>query len=178
MRFDAVQAIKNRLTMREVMERYGYMPDKKGFVCCPFHKEKTPSMKVFDKDFHCFGCAEHGDVISFVQKIFDLSFSDALKKIDLDFNLNIYGAHSFEEMRQSQRAEQYLQAKKQRELQERKKAERQYQEALFKLKRLEKNMHLFEPLSATEEYHPLFVEAAQNISIAEYIFEQAERRLL
>ena len=33
MRIDAVQIIKDRLTMYEVLERYGYEPNKKGFMC-------------------------------------------------------------------------------------------------------------------------------------------------
>src|SRR3984957_13508516 len=36
--------------------------------CCPFHGEKTPSFYVYDDHYHCFGCGEHGDVISFVVK--------------------------------------------------------------------------------------------------------------
>ena len=48
MQFNVVQTIKDRLTMCEVLERYGYEPNKKGFVCCMFHNEKTPSMKIFE----------------------------------------------------------------------------------------------------------------------------------
>jgi len=36
--------------------------------CCPFHGEKTPSFYVYDDHYHCFGCGEHGDAISFVMK--------------------------------------------------------------------------------------------------------------
>ena len=49
MRFNVVQTIKDRLTMCEVLERYGYEPNNRGFICCPFHLEKTPSMKIFEK---------------------------------------------------------------------------------------------------------------------------------
>ena len=90
MQIDAVQRIKSVLKMRDVLVRYGYEENERGFMCCPFHNEKTPSMKVYEKDFHCFGCHEHGDVITFVQKIFGISFQDTLKKIDTDFSLNIY----------------------------------------------------------------------------------------
>jgi DNA primase len=34
--------------------------------CCPFHGEKMPSFYVYEDVFHCFGCGEHGDAISFV----------------------------------------------------------------------------------------------------------------
>lgn len=48
---------------------------------CPFHMEKTPSF-IIDTQFqnyHCFGCQEHGDIISYVQKVDNYSFRDALK---------------------------------------------------------------------------------------------------
>lgn len=34
--------------------------------CCPFHDEITPSFKVYDDHYHCFGCAAHGDAVDFV----------------------------------------------------------------------------------------------------------------
>jgi DNA primase len=47
---------------------------------CPFHGERTPSFYVFpDKqDWHCFGCGERGDIITFVQKQQSLDFREAL----------------------------------------------------------------------------------------------------
>lgn len=48
---------------------------------CPFHKEKTPSFSVSDEKglYHCFGCGESGNVISFVSKINNVSKGDAVK---------------------------------------------------------------------------------------------------
>lgn len=52
---------------------------------CPFHSEKTASFYVFDDGgFKCFGCGESGDVIDFVQKIYGLSFKDALKNLGIE----------------------------------------------------------------------------------------------
>ncbi|MGB7962713.1 MAG: CHC2 zinc finger domain-containing protein, partial [Propionicimonas sp.] len=48
---------------------------------CPFHDEKTPSFRVTPSRgfYHCFGCGEGGDVISFVQKITNVSFVEAVE---------------------------------------------------------------------------------------------------
>jgi DNA primase len=50
---------------------------------CPFHKEKTPSFSVHAtrQFYHCFGCGVSGDVFSFVQKIENISFPEALRVI-------------------------------------------------------------------------------------------------
>jgi DNA primase len=49
--------------------------------CCPFHGEKTPSFYVYDDHFHCFGCGEHGDVITFVMKTTGAGFMEAVETL-------------------------------------------------------------------------------------------------
>ena len=48
---------------------------------CPFHSEKTPSMVVYNdsQSFYCFGCGAGGDVISFIMKIENLDYMEALR---------------------------------------------------------------------------------------------------
>jgi DNA primase len=176
MRIDAVQTIKDRLKMSEVLERYGYTADRKGFICCPFHLEKTPSMRIYDKDYHCFGCQEHGDVITFIQKLFRLSFQDTLRKIDADFGLNIYGDHSFEELRRSQYMQKVLQAKREREKREKQKAEDDYWKAFDEWKRLDDNRRIYRPKSPDEELHPLFVESLQKLDYQKYVLDCLDER--
>lgn len=50
---------------------------------CPFHNEKTPSFSVHAtrQFFHCFGCGVSGDVFTFVQKIENITFPEAVKAI-------------------------------------------------------------------------------------------------
>lgn len=63
--------------------------DKKGFIKCPFHNEKTASMSVkFFPDankqkFKCFGCEEVGDAIDFIQKIKGFNYTEARKYLDI-----------------------------------------------------------------------------------------------
>ncbi len=61
--------------------------DQKG--CCPFHGEKTPSFYVYDDHFHCFGCGEHGDVITFVMKATGAGFVDAVETLAAEAGLEI-----------------------------------------------------------------------------------------
>ena len=62
-----------------------YLPLKKAgsnyIGLCPFHNEKTPSFSVSPSKqlFYCFGCGEGGDVISFIMKMENLSFVEAVK---------------------------------------------------------------------------------------------------
>ena len=72
------EEVKSRYSMRDILARYGIRPNRAGFVRCPFHKgDREPSMKIYEKDFHCFGCGETGDIFSFVQKMEHLSFREA-----------------------------------------------------------------------------------------------------
>ena len=48
---------------------------------CPFHSEKTPSFTVYpdSQSFYCFGCGAGGDVITFIKKIENLEYVEALR---------------------------------------------------------------------------------------------------
>ena len=50
------------------------------WCCCPFHKEKTPSCKINPTDniWHCFGCGEGGSVFTYVMKLHNMSFVEAV----------------------------------------------------------------------------------------------------
>ena len=176
MRVDTVQAIKDRLIMRGVLLHYGYEPNKAGFICCPFHNEKTPSMKIYDTSYNCFGCGANGDVISFVQQLFGLSFPDALRKIDIDFGLNLYGEHSFEDLRKSHYKQKQIQAERERKEKEKEQVDNEYWAVFDEWKRLDDNKRKYAPKTPDEEWHPLFVEALQKISYQEYLLDMAEGR--
>ena len=54
----------------------------RNFVCsCPFHSEKTPSCTIYldTQSFYCFGCGAGGDVITFIRKIENLDYVEAIK---------------------------------------------------------------------------------------------------
>lgn len=70
------EEIKKSYNMRDILGRYRLHPNRSGFICCPFHKEKTASMKIYQDSYYCFGCGAHGDVFDFVMAMEDLSFRE------------------------------------------------------------------------------------------------------
>lgn len=79
-----LEQLKNACRIEEIINSYvEFKPSGGGrFVgLCPFHAEKTPSMMVYTntQSFYCFGCGAGGDVISFIMKIENLEYIDALK---------------------------------------------------------------------------------------------------
>ncbi|MDE6092674.1 MAG: DNA primase, partial [Ruminococcus sp.] len=68
---------------------------------CPFHSEKTPSCTIFTdtQTFHCFGCGAGGDVITFIMKIENLDFPEALKLLaqrsGVEMPQNTFSQNSF-----------------------------------------------------------------------------------
>jgi len=59
-----------------------------GMALCPFHNDRHPSLYVADDHYYCFACGEHGDVIDFVGRLFQLSPYDAARKLMADFHLS------------------------------------------------------------------------------------------
>jgi DNA primase len=75
--------IKENLSITDVVATYIRL-EKSGAqfrARCPFHNERTPSFYVSPerKSFHCFGCQAHGDIFTFVEKIENIPFYEALK---------------------------------------------------------------------------------------------------
>ena len=79
------QKIKSAITVRQVGEMYGMEPDRHGMVCCPFHSDSDPSMKLNDTYYYCFGCGANGDAIDLTAKLFDLNPRQAAEKLMHDW---------------------------------------------------------------------------------------------
>lgn len=80
--------IKMAVSVKEAAEYYGLGVNRGNMVCCPFHNDRTPSMKLNEDYFYCFGCGTSGDVIDLVAKLFNLSSYDAAKKLAYDFGID------------------------------------------------------------------------------------------
>ena len=85
---DIANIICERVTMEDVCELYGF-EIRRNFISCPFHTEKTASLHINHKFWKCFGCGAGGNVIQFVEKLFNLNFRDTVIKLDNEFGLGL-----------------------------------------------------------------------------------------
>lgn len=88
---DIFEAVKRQVTATDVAVRYGFTPSRGGFITCPFHTERTPSLKLYPeaRGWYCFGCHTGGSVIDFVMRLFDLPPLEAVKRMNEDFALGL-----------------------------------------------------------------------------------------
>lgn len=100
-----LKQIKYLIKIKNVVESYGISLNSRNKAKCPFHSEKTESffVDVNRNRFYCFGCSEDGDSIDFVSKMFNISITDACKKINEDFNLGLGKKLTIEQKKQIQK---------------------------------------------------------------------------
>ena len=84
---DLFTQIKMAVSVKEAAEYYGLEVNRGSMIRCPFHADRTPSMKLNEEYFYCFGCGAHGDVIDLAARLFNLSGYDAAKKLATDFGM-------------------------------------------------------------------------------------------
>lgn len=84
------EEIKSMYSMRDVLDKCGLpAPNRAGFCHCPFHKgDREPSMKIYDKDFNCFGCGANGDIFTFIEKFYGISFKEAFLMLGGEYEKN------------------------------------------------------------------------------------------
>ena len=74
------ERVRASVTMKQVAELYG-IDTKRGMINCIFHDDKTPSMKLYDDHYYCFGCGAHGDAVSFAAQVTGISQYEAAKQL-------------------------------------------------------------------------------------------------
>ena len=82
------EIVKENVNLREAAELYGIDVNRYGYALRPFHNARNPSLCVADDHYYCCACGEHGDVIDFVGRLFQLSPYDAARKLMADFHLS------------------------------------------------------------------------------------------
>ena len=80
-----IQELQDKIDIEQVISSHISLKRRgKNLVgLCPFHNEKTPSFTVYpeSRSFYCFGCGAGGDVISFVRRMDNLDYVEAVKAV-------------------------------------------------------------------------------------------------
>lgn len=96
-----LQELKYKTDIEEVIS--GYVTLKRrgstSVGLCPFHNEKTPSFTVYNdtQSFYCFGCGAGGDAVTFLKKIENLDYMDAVKLLAQRVGLQMPDDKSFDD---------------------------------------------------------------------------------
>lgn len=154
-------AVKEKLSMEDAAKFYGLQISRSGMACCPFHEDKTPSLKIYDDHFYCFGCGATGDCTGFTAKLFGISQIEAAKKLSYDFGLNLFDREitvSFKPV-PNPKTDYLLWLRK---------AKTDVSEYLNKLYEWRKK---YAPRNIGEQLNPLFIESMQKTSYIEYLSE-------
>ena len=168
---DLAGDIKRLVPMTEAAALYGFTPNRAGYICCPFHAERTGSCKIYPGDggWHCFGCGAGGSVIDFVMRLFDLDFRQACLRLNVDFRLGLAG----EEPDRAARSERLEEMRRERERRDRLEAEYAALAEEHRILWQAKLLAAPSPADLTAGFiHPLFAEACRELPGVEYRLDE------
>ena len=80
--------------MKEAAERYGLSVTRSGMARCPFHEDHSPSLKLNEDYYYCFGCHATGDVIDFTSRLLQVCKYHTVKQLAADFGIYIYDSET------------------------------------------------------------------------------------
>ena len=150
---EIIQQVREANDIVDVIGSYVTL-QKKGssyFGLCPFHGEKTPSFSVNQREqfFYCFGCHTGGNVITFIMKIENMTFPEALKYLADRAHIDLPEAEvSEEEKKRIHRRERLLSAAKE--------TARCYYYQLTRTPQGKRGLEYLDQRQVTEEYRRKF----------------------
>lgn len=156
------ETVKQSVTVREAAQMYGIEVNRNGMVCCPFHDDKHPSMKLNEEYFYCFGCGATGDVIDFTARLYNLAPREAAEKLAQDFGL----AYDSQAPPRRRYIRQKTEGQKFRE--DRDHAFRVLSDYYHLLRKWETD---YSPKTPEENPHPRFMEAIQRKDYMGYLLD-------
>lgn len=115
------EEIKGSVSMKEVIQRYGCRSQtRRDLYPARFIRATgSPSMRIYDQDYHCFACGENGDIFTFVQRMEDISFKEAF--------LSLGGTYPEQEEPPFSRRLRAYRRQKQKEAEEQRKAQERWE---------------------------------------------------
>ena len=154
--------IKRVIDMEDVLAWYGLTPNRAGFVSCPFHPDKSPSLKIYKGSggWHCFGCGAGSDIFDFVMNFEEVDFKDAYEII-----VERAGLKEMESRQRNIKARSYARQFKKRE---KAKKEKEIAYWMKKVKDCEQIMR------DAKEWTPELEDACKTLTYAEYRLEIAQ----
>ena len=167
-----VNEIVSLIKMDDIFNKYGFEKNRMGFIRCPFHKEKTASLKAYkdNKKFKCFGCGSNGSVIDFVMQLYDLNFYQAIERINYDFHLDmpIGKKISLREKRNFSNKYKEIKAKQEEEKKEKEAKENLYWSLWSEYIVWDYLKNKYRPKNEEEDISPIYAEAIHQLSYIEY----------
>ena len=154
------EEVKAAVDINTAAEYYG-LNVRKDTALCPFHNEKTGSLKLYHDHFYCFGCGEHGDVIKLTGKLLGLSPIDSAKRLASDFNVLIHDDFKPKGQTRNKTSPQRIVTYRERE-------NRTYRLLADYCKYLEDCRIRYAPHTPEERPHPLFVTALCELELFRY----------
>ena len=171
--------IKQSVTMPDVLAMYGFNPGRYNRIPCPIHNGVKRNFAYKEHGFVCYVCGATGDVISFVENLFGLSFKDACRKLDQDFNLglNVGGTLDAEKQAEAERVSMMLRAKRERREAERKRVQEAYHAALDRWVELDMAIRNGKPRTPYDDLTEQYAYAVKHIDAAGAELDEAEINL-
>ena len=156
------ETVKSAVTVKQAAEYYGCKVNRGDMICCPFHDDRHPSMKLNRDYFYCFGCGATGDVIDFVSQLRGIGSKEAAILLAQDFAIPYEdGTGKMSKPRQQNTDEQNYQH-----------MERYCFRVLLDYYRLLcRWKEDYAPQTPEETWNPLFVEALQKKPYTEYLLD-------
>lgn len=175
---DLADQVKSLVTIREVAEHYGFYPNRAGYICCPFHNEKTASLKLYPdgRGWCCFGCHAGGTVIDFVMKLFDIPFRQAILRINADFALGLTWDKPDPAVRSAVLEARRREAQRKEELE---RLEEKHRELAAEHCYWWEVLKYFTPVRDGDSVyiHPLYAEAVKKQPYLEYLLDELEEEI-
>ena len=174
-----ISEIKNRITMPQLLQRYGFDISRRHRIACPFHKGHDKNLGFKDDFFKCFVCGESGDVIHFAQLYFEMSFQDTIIKLNQDFALGLpIGEQlSLRQVRNIQSKAHEIAQKRKDDERERERLRVAYENALDEWVRLDRDIRIYKPKNTLYGVSMRYCDALFKINEARQVLDEAEMRL-
>jgi len=155
------ERIRRETDLEALFAGYGLSVGRNGLCLCPFHRDRRPSMKLYPDHYHCYSCGAHGDAVSLVAHMENLSPKEAAEKLG-------YGALDPKGAGELHRR---LQKRRREEARKKSLLERAVSGVEERLRAYRRAMEEHPPKLESPEVHPDFLEAVHSLPRYEYFYE-------